>query len=69
MHIEIKNVRAISMLPIIGNIFENNVSKQLINYINDNNLFDVHQSAYNRYIIMKLLYFAHYHEWYLFLSR
>ena len=36
------------MLPIIGKLFEKNISKQLINYINDNNLVDVYQSAYKK---------------------
>ena len=36
------------MLPIIGKLFEKNISKKLINYINDNNLVDVYQSAYKK---------------------
>ena len=36
------------MLPIIGKLFEKYISKQLINYINDNNIVDVYQSAYNK---------------------
>ena len=42
------NFRPISMLPIIGKLFEKNISKQLINYINDNNLVDVYHSAYKK---------------------
>ena len=42
------NFRPISMLPIIGKLFEKNISKQLINYINDNNLVYVYQSAYKK---------------------
>ena len=42
------NFRPISMLPIIGKLFEKNISKQFINYINDNNLVDVYQSAYKK---------------------
>ena len=36
------------MLSIIGKPFKKNISKQLINYINDNNLVDVYQSAYKK---------------------
>ena len=36
------------LLPIIGKLFEKNISKQLINYINDNYLVGVYQSAYNK---------------------
>ena len=42
------NFRPVSMLTIIGKLFEKNISKQLINYINDNNLVDVYQSAYKK---------------------
>ena len=40
--------RPIPMLPVNGKLFEENISKQLINYINDNNLVDVYQSAYRK---------------------
>ena len=36
------------MLPIIGKLFEKNISKQLFNYMNDNNLVNVYQSAYKK---------------------
>ena len=36
------------MLPITGKLYEKNISKQLINYINDNNLVDIYQSAYKK---------------------
>ena len=36
------------MRPIIGKLFEKNISKQLINYINDNNLVDVYQRVYKK---------------------
>ena len=36
------------MLPIIGKLFEKNISKQLINYINNYTLFGVYQSTYKK---------------------
>ena len=36
------------MLPVIGKLFENNISKQLINYINDNNLFGIFIKVHTR---------------------
>ena len=38
----------LSMLHIMGKLFDKNISKQLINYINDNNIIDVYQSEYKK---------------------
>ena len=42
------NFKPISMLPIIGQLFENNISEQVINCINDTILFDVYKSVYKK---------------------
>ena len=42
----LSNYRPISQLPFISKILERIVSKQLINYLNSNSLFDTRQSAY-----------------------
>ena len=36
------------MLPIICKLFEKSITKQFINYINDNNIVDIYQSAYKK---------------------
>ena len=41
--------RPISQLPFINKILERIVSKQLINYLNANSLFDTRQSAYRKF--------------------
>ena len=43
------NYRPISQLPFISKILEIIVSKQLINYLNSNSLFDTRQSAYRKF--------------------
>ena len=40
--------RLISQLPIISKIMERVVSRQLINYLENNNLLDLYQSAYKK---------------------
>ena len=42
----LSNYRPISQLPFISKILERIVSKQLINYLNANSLFETRQSAY-----------------------
>ena len=44
----LSNYRPISQLPFISKILERIVSKQLINYLNANSLFDTRQSAYRK---------------------
>ena len=44
------------MLRSIGKVFEKNISKLLINYINDINLFYVYQSAYKKGYIARSIY-------------
>ena len=44
----LSNYRPISQLPFISKILERIVSKQLINYLNTNSLFDTRQSAYRK---------------------
>ena len=45
----LSNYRPISQLPFISKILERIVSKQLINYLNANSLFDTRQSAYRKF--------------------
>ena len=45
----LKNYRPISQLPTLAKIFERIISKQLINHLNSNSLFDKYQSADSRY--------------------
>ena len=47
-HREFKNFRPISNLQFLGKIIENVVADQLINYLDDNNLQELYQSAYKR---------------------
>ena len=42
------NYRPISQLPILSKIMERVVSRQLINYLENNNLLDYFQSAYRK---------------------
>ena len=44
----LSNYRLISQLPFISKILERIVSRQLINYLNANSLFDTRQSAYRK---------------------
>ena len=44
----LSNYRPISQLPLISKILERIISKQLINYLNANSLFDTRQSAYRK---------------------
>ena len=41
--------RLISQLPFVSKILERIVSKQLINHLNVNSLFDTRQSAYRKF--------------------
>ena len=45
----LSNYRPISQLPFISKILERIVSKQLINYLNANSLFDTRQSTYRKH--------------------
>ena len=45
----LSNYRPISQIPFISKILERIVSKQLINYLNANSLFDTRQSAYSKF--------------------
>ena len=45
----LSNYRPISQLPFISKILERIVSKQLINYLNVNSLFDTRKSAYRKF--------------------
>ena len=45
----LSNYRPISQLPFISKILEIIVSKQLINYLNANSLFDTRESAYRKF--------------------
>ena len=45
----LSNYRPISQLPFISKILERIVSKQYINYLNANSLFDTRQSAYRKF--------------------
>ena len=47
-HREFKNFRPISNLQFLAKIIEKVVADQLINYLDDNNLQEVYQSAYKR---------------------
>ena len=45
----LSNYRTICQLPFISKILERIVSKQLINYLNANSLFDTRKSAYSKF--------------------
>ena len=45
----LSNYRPISQLPTLGKIFERIISKQLINHLNSNSLFDKYQSGYRKF--------------------
>ena len=47
-HREFKKIRVISNLQFLGKIIEKVVADKLINYLDDNNLQEVYQSAYKR---------------------
>ena len=53
----LSNYRPISQLPFISKILERIVSKQLINYLNANSLFDTRQSAYRKFHSPETLFF------------
>ena len=45
----LSNYRPISQLPTLAKIFERIISKQLINHLNSNSLFDKYQSGYRKF--------------------
>ena len=47
-HREFKKIRVISNLQFLGKIMEKVVADKVINYLDDNNLQEVYQSAYKR---------------------
>ena len=47
--VDFKNFCAVSNLPFISKVIEKVVAVQLVNYIDDNNLGEPLQSAYNRH--------------------
>ena len=53
----LSNYRSISQLTFISKILEILVSKQLINYLNANSLFDTRQSAYRNFKVLKHFFF------------
>ena len=66
---DVTNFRHISMLPVIGKIVYKNISKQLINFINNNNMFDIYQSAYKKGHNTKTALLANIHDIYLSLDK
>jgi len=47
--LDLKNYRPISNLTFVSKVVEKVACEQLMEYLNDNNLLPVHQSAYRRY--------------------